>query len=148
MSSTGLGTRVLRMAIGGLITGGLLAVPLVLIAERRYASAGLVTLAVGTSILFWLEVPRRMRKAMRRSRPAAVRTVAATRPLSALAPPAGVPVIALMPKARRYKPSTRGRQVNAITSLAARGRDAHSIARELRVPYDVVQFALTRRVAA
>jgi hypothetical protein len=146
MAATGIGSRVLRWATGGMVTGGLLAVPFVMVAEQRYASAALLTGAMAMSAMVWLEVPRRVRKRLRRGRIAAAPVIA--RSMTADAPPTGVPVIALMPRTRRYKPAVRGRQVQAITSLAARGRDAQSIARELRVPYDVVQFALTRRLAA
>lgn len=146
MAATGLRRHLLRLAVGGVITGALLAVPLVMMAERRYWSAALLTGAMTMSALIWLEVPRRVRKRVRRGRIAAAPVI--VRSMTAEAPPAGVPVIAMVPRPRRYKAAVRGRQVQAITSLAARGRDAQSIARELRVPYDVVQFALTRRMAA
>jgi hypothetical protein len=146
-------TRLARVALFGLVTGGLVAVPLVLAGEKRYGAAGLLSIALMGSAFVWLDGPVRLRRAwrsLRRRRPAAA-TPAVVRGVAAQAPPDGVPVIARARPVlaiRRYKPASRGRQVTAITSLAARGRDAQSIARELRVPYDVVQFALARRVAA
>ncbi|MCU0633321.1 MAG: hypothetical protein MUE41_00500 [Gemmatimonadaceae bacterium] len=139
-----LGARVARMALFGLVVGGVLAVPMVLAGEKRYREAGLLVLALGGFVVMWVDLPTRVRAGWRALRRRSVREAVA-------APAAGVRIAPLAvtqgAPVRRYKPASRGKQATAIASLAARGRDAQSIARELRVPYDVVQFALARKAA-